>query len=173
MTNIDSILKSRDTILPTKVHLVKAMVFPIVMYGCECYTVKKAEHQRINAFELWCCRGFLGVPWTARISNLSIKGNQSWIFIGRTDAEAESPVPWPPDEKNWLFWKDPDAVKDWRQVEKGTAEDQMVAWHHGFDDLLQSMGLQRVGHDWVTELNWIDGCCKAPSTPTYCHFMRC
>src|SRR5574341_219939 len=77
MTNLDSILKSRDTILPTKVHLVKAMVFPIVMYGCECYTVKKAEHQRIDAFELWCCRGFLGVPWTARISNQSIKGNQS------------------------------------------------------------------------------------------------
>ena len=72
MTNLDSILKSRDITLPTKVRLVKAMVFPVVMYGCESWTVKKAEHQRIDAFELWCWRGLLRVPWTARRSNLSI-----------------------------------------------------------------------------------------------------
>ena len=72
MTNLDSILKSRDVILPTKVHLVKAMVFPVVMYGCESWTIKKAEHQRIDAFELWCWRRLLRVPWTARRSNQSI-----------------------------------------------------------------------------------------------------
>ena len=72
MTNLDSILKSRDITLPTKVHLVKAMVFPVVMYGCESWTIKKAEHRRIDAFELWCCRRLLRVPWTARISNQSI-----------------------------------------------------------------------------------------------------
>ena len=94
MTNLDSIFKSRDITLPTKVHLVKAMVFPVVMYGCESWTVKKAEHQRIDAFELWCWRRLLRVPWTARRSNLKLdpKGNQSWIFIRRTDAEAETPI---------------------------------------------------------------------------------
>ena len=90
MTNLDSILKSRDITLPTKAHLVKAMVFPVVMYGCEIWTIKKAEHRRIGAFELWCWRRLLRVPWTARRSNLNPKGNQSWIFIGRTDAEAET-----------------------------------------------------------------------------------
>ena len=78
MTNLDSMLKSRDITLPTKIHLVKAMVFPVVMYGCESWTIKKAEHQRIDAFELWCCRRLLRVPWTARRSNKTIpKGNQS------------------------------------------------------------------------------------------------
>ena len=101
VTNLDSILKSRDISLPTKVHLVKAMVFPVVMYGCESWTIKKAEHRRINAFELWCWRRLLRVPWTARRSNQSIlKGNQSWIFIGRTDIEAETPVLWLPDAKS-------------------------------------------------------------------------
>ena len=84
MTNLDSILQSRDITLPTKVHLVKAMVFPIVMYGCESWTVKKAEHWRIDAFKLWCWRRLLRVPWTARRSNQSIlKGDQSWVFIRR------------------------------------------------------------------------------------------
>ena len=84
MTNLDSILKSRDITLPTKVHLVKAMVFPVVTYGCESWTVKKAQHQRIDAFELWCWRRLLRVPWTARRSNQSIlKGDQSWVFIRR------------------------------------------------------------------------------------------
>ena len=87
MTKLDSILKSRDITLLTKVRLVKAMVFPVVTYGCESWTIKKAEHWRIDAFELWCWRGLLRVPWTARRSNQSIL-NQSWIFIGRTDAKA-------------------------------------------------------------------------------------
>ena len=134
MTNLDSIFKSRDITLPTEVHLVKAMVFPVVMYGCESWTIKKAEHQRIDAFELWCWRGLLRVPWTARRSNQSIlKGvtkSKSWIFIGRTDAEAETPIFWPPDVKNWLTGKEPDAGKDWRQEEKGMIEDEMAGWHH-------------------------------------------
>ena len=107
------------------------MVFPVVMYGCESWTVKKAECRRIDAFELWCWRRLLRVPWTARRSNQSIlMENQSWIFIGRTAAEAEIPILWPPDAKNWLIWKDPDTGKDWRQEEKGTTEDEMVGWHH-------------------------------------------
>ena len=102
MTNLDSILKSRDITLPTKVRLVKAMVFPVVMYGCESWTVKKAEHRRIDAFELWCWRRLLSVLWTAKRSNQSIvkERNQFWVFIGRTDAEAETPILWPPDMKN-------------------------------------------------------------------------
>ena len=102
MTNLDGIFKSRDITLPTKVCLVKAMVFPVVMYGCESWTVKKAERQRIDAFELWCWRRLLRVPSTARRSNQPIhpKGDQSWVFIGRTDAEAETPVLWPPYVKS-------------------------------------------------------------------------
>ena len=101
MTNLDSIFKSRDITLPTKVHLVKAMVFPVVMYGCESWTVKKDKHRRIDAFELWCWRRLLRVPWTARRSNLSIlKGDQPWDFFGRNDAKAETPVLWPPHAKS-------------------------------------------------------------------------
>ena len=93
MTNLDSIFKSRDITLPTKVRLAKAMVFPVVMYGCECWTVKKAECRRIDVFELWCWRRLLRVPWTARRSNQSIhpKGDQSWVLFGRSDAKAETP----------------------------------------------------------------------------------
>ena len=97
MTNLDSILKSRDITLPTKVCLVKAMVFPLVMYGCENWTVKKAECQKIDAFELWCWRRLLRVPWTAVhglhpwMQPVHPRGDQSWVFIGRTDAEAETP----------------------------------------------------------------------------------
>ena len=130
-TNLDSILKSRDITLPTKVRLVNAVVFPVIMYGCESWTIKKAEHWRIDAFELWCWRRLLRVPWTARRSNHP-KGDQSWVFIGRTNAEAETPILWPPDAKNRLIWKDPDAGKDWRQEEKGTTE---VGWHHWCDGL--------------------------------------
>ena len=127
MTNLDSILKSRDITLSTKVHLVKAMVFPVVMYGCEIWTMKKVECQRIDAFELCCWRRLLRVPWTARKSNqVHPEGDQSWVFIGRTDAEAETPILWPPDAKSWLIWKDPDAGKDWGQEEKGTTE---VGWY--------------------------------------------
>ena len=96
MTNLDSIFKSRDIALPTKVRLLKAMVFPVVMYGCESWTVKKAERPRIDAFELWCWRRLLRVPWTARRSNQSILK----VFIGRTDAEAATPILWLPDAKN-------------------------------------------------------------------------
>ena len=99
MTNLDSIFKSRDITFPTKVRLVKAMVFPVVMYGCESWTVKKAESRRIDAFELWCWRRFLRVPWTARRSNQSIL-KEPWDFFGGDDAEAETPVLWPPHVKS-------------------------------------------------------------------------
>ena len=102
MTNLDSILKSRDITLSTKAHLVKAMVFPVVMYGCESWTVKKAEHLRIDAFELWCW-GTLECPLDCKeIQPVHPKGNQSWVFIGRTetDVEAEIPILWPPHAKN-------------------------------------------------------------------------
>ena len=100
MTNLDSILKSRDITLPTKVYLVMAMVFPVVIYGCESWTVKKVESQSTDAFELWCWRRLLRVPWTARRSNQSILKDESWVFIGRTDAEAETPIVWPPHAKS-------------------------------------------------------------------------
>ena len=103
MINLDSIFKSRDITWPTKVHLVNAMVFPVVMYGCESWTVKKAECGRIDAFELWCWRRLLRVPWTARRSNLQPvhpKGDQSWDFSGKADAEAETPILWPPHAKS-------------------------------------------------------------------------
>ena len=121
MTNSDSILKSRDITLPTKVHIVKAMVFPVVMYGYESWTIKKAEHLRTDAFQLWCWRRHLKSPLDCKaIKPISPKGNQ-WIriFIGRTDSEAEAPILQPPDVKSWLTGKDPDAKKDWRQKEKG------------------------------------------------------
>ena len=113
--------------MPTKVHLVKAMVFPVVMYGCKSRTIKKAERRRIDTFELWCWRRLLRF---LRLQGVSPKGNQSWIFIGRFDTEAETQVLWPPDTKNWLIGKDPDARKDWRWEEKGTKEDEMVGRHH-------------------------------------------
>ena len=126
MANLDSILKSRDITLPTKVCLVKAMVFPVVMYGCESWTIKKAERWKIDAFELWCWRRPKSPLDCKEIQPVHPKGDQSWIFIGRTDVEAETPILWPPDAKSWLIGKDPDAGKDWRQEEKGTAEDDMV-----------------------------------------------
>ena len=135
MTNLDSILKSRDITLPTKVQLVKAMFFPVVIYGRESWTKKKAECQRIDAFELWCWRRLESPLDWKEIKPVNPKGNQSWIFIGRTDAEAETPVLWPPDVKNWLTGIDPDVGKDWRQEEKGMTEDEMVGWHHWPDAL--------------------------------------
>ena len=99
MINLDSILKSRDITLPTKVHLVKAMVFPIVMYGCESWTIKKAERRRIDTFELWCKT--LESPLDCKeIQPVHPKGYQFWLFIGRTDAEAETPILWSPDAKS-------------------------------------------------------------------------
>ena len=129
MNNLDSVFKSRDITLPTNVHLVKAMVFPVVMYGCEGWTVKKAECWRIDAFELWCWRRLLRVPWTARRSNESILKEISpeysleglmlkLQYFGHLNVKSQ------------LIWKDPDAGKDWRQEEKGTREDEMVGWHH-------------------------------------------
>ena len=101
MTNLENILKSRDITLLTKICLVKVTVFPVVMYRCESWTIKKTECQRIDAFELWYWRRLLRVPWTARRSNQSIlKRNQSWVFIRRTDAKAETPILWPPDAKS-------------------------------------------------------------------------
>ena len=132
MTNLDSILKSRDITLPTKVHIVKAIVFPVIMYGCESWTIKKAMCQRTDVFELWCWRRLLRVPRTARRSDQSTlkERNQPWVFTGRTDAEAEAPILWPPDAKSWLSGEDPDAGKDCRQEEKGMTEDEVVGWHH-------------------------------------------
>ena len=101
MTNLDIILKSRDVTLPANVHLVKAMVFPVVMYGCESWTTKKAEGQRIDAFELWCWRKLLRVPWTARRSNQSIlKEISPECSLEGLDVEAETPILWPPDVRS-------------------------------------------------------------------------
>ena len=138
MTNLGSILKSRNLTLLTKVYLVKAIVLPVVMYECESWIIKIAECRRIDAFELWCWRRLLRVPWTARRSNQSILGysrNQSWIFIGSADAKAETPILWPPDAKNWLIWKDADPGKDWRWEEKGKTENETVGWHHWLNGL--------------------------------------
>ena len=140
------------------------------MYGYESWTIKKAENQRTDAFELWCWRRLLRVPWIARRCNQSIlKENQSWVFIGRTDAEAETPILWLPDVKNWLTGKDPVARKRLKARGKGDDRgwDSWMAsltqrtwiwassrswWWTGKSIVLQTMGLQRVGHDWVTGL---------------------
>ena len=100
MTNLDSILKSRDVTLPTKVHLVKAMVFPVVIYGCESWTIKREECRRIDAFELWCWRTLESPLDCKEIQPVHPKGDQSWEFIGRTDVETETPILWPPDVKS-------------------------------------------------------------------------
>ena len=139
MTNLDGIFKNRHITWPTKVHLVKAMVFPIVMNGRESWTIKKAEHWRTDAFELRCWRGLLRVPWTARRSNQSI--------LKKISPESEYSLEGlmlklkPPDGKSWLVRKDPDARKNWKQEEKQRTEDEMVGWHHwlyrhGFEQAL-------------------------------------
>ena len=164
MTNLDSLLKSRDITLLTKVYIVKAMVFPVVMQECESWTIKKAEHWRIDAFELWCWRRLLRVPWSREIKPVNPIGNQPWTFTGRTDAKAEAPILWLPDGKSWLTGKDRDVGKDWRQKEKGTAEDEKVGWHyplngHEFEQTLEESEEQgslasmcfRVSHDLVTD----------------------
>ena len=141
MTYLDSILKSRNITLSTNFHLVKAMVFPVVMYGCESWTIKKAECQRTDAFELWCWRRLLSLLDCREIKPVNPKGSQSWIFIGRIDAKA--PIFWPPDAKNWLIEKDPGAGKDWRQEEKGMTEVEVVGWHHRLDghEFEQALGV--------------------------------
>ena len=117
--------------MPTKVYIVKAMVFLVVMYECESWTIKKSELWRIDAFLIWCWRRLFESPLNCKeIKPVNPKGNQPWIFIGKTDAEAEAPILWSPDAKNWLIGKDPDAGKGWGQEEKGTTEDETVGWHH-------------------------------------------
>ena len=154
MANLDSILKTRDITFPTKIGMVKAMVFPVVMYGCESWTIKKAEWWRIDAFELWCWRRLLRVPWTARRSHQSILKELSpecswkeWWWSWSSNILS-------PDGKSWLIRKDPDAGKDWRQEEKGTTEDDMVGWHHWLN-----------GHEFTQglgdgERQWSLACCS-------------
>ena len=171
MTNLDNILKSRDITLPTKVHWVKTMVFPVVMYGCESWTTKKAECQRIDSFELWSWRRFLNALDCKEIQPDHPKGNQSWAFIGRTDAEDDTLILWPPDVKNWLIGKDLDAGDRLKVGGEGDNRgwDGWMAsptrwtrvwagsrgwWWTGKSGVLKSMGSQRVRHKWVTELNW-------------------
>ena len=130
MSNLDSILKSRDITLPTSVNIVKDMVFPVVIYGCENWTIKGW------ALKNWCFRTVVlektveSPLGSQEIKSVNPRGNQPWLFIGRTGAEAEIPILWLPDVKDWLTGKDPDAGKDWGQKEKGATEDEMVGWHH-------------------------------------------
>ena len=171
MTNLDSIFKGRDITLPTKIHLVKAMDFPAVIYRCESWTIKKAEHSKIDAFELWCWRRLLRVLGLQGDQPVHSKGDQSWVFSGRNDAKAETPVLWPPHAKSWLTGK---RLWCWAGLGAGREGDDRgwdgwVAsptrwtwvwvnsgswWWTGRPGMLQFMGSQSVGHDWATELNW-------------------
>ena len=171
MTNLDTILKSRDITLPIKVRLVKAMVFPVVMYGCDSWTIKKAEHQTIDAFELWCWRRLLRIPWTARRSNQSILKEISpeysleglmlklkLLYFGHLMQRADSlektwcwerlKVGRQGDNREWDGWVASLTQRTWVWVNSESW------WWTGRPGVLQSMGLQRVGHDWATELNW-------------------
>ena len=145
MINLDSIFKSRDITLPTKVRLVKAMVFPVVMYGCESWTIMKAECQRT---QLWCWRGLLRVPWTSRRSNQSIlKEIRPEYSLEGLMLKLKTPTIWPPDVNNWLIWKNPNAGKDWRQEIRGWQ--RMRAAVHGVSKSQTQLS------DW-TELNWTE-----------------
>ena len=173
MTNLDSIFNSRDITLPTKVRLVKAMVFPVVMYGCESWTVKKAESQRIDAFELWCWRRLLRVPWTARRYNQSIlkkisPGHSLEGLMLRLKFQYFGHLMWRADslektlilggirgrrtrgQQRWDGWMASPTLWTWVWVNSGSW------WWTGRPGVLQFMGLQRVGHEWATELNWTD-----------------
>ena len=124
---LDSMLQNRPITLPTKVHMVKAMVSPAVIYGCESWTIKKAESWSIDAFELWCWRILQSPLDSKEIKPVNPKGNQPWLFIKRIDAEA--PILWPPDAKSWFTGIGSGAGEDWGQEEKVT-EDEMDGWHH-------------------------------------------
>ena len=130
MANLDNILKSRDINLSTKVRLVKAIVYPVVMYGCKSWTIKKDEHWRTDAFELWCWRRLASLL-DCKIQPVHSKGDRSWVFIGRTHANAETPILWPPHEKSWLIGKDSDAGRDWGQERRGR---QRMRWLDGITD---------------------------------------
>ena len=149
------------------------MVFPVVMYGCESWTIKKAEHQRIDAFELWYWRRLESPLDYKEIQPVHSKGNQSWVFFGRNDAKAETPVLWPPHVKSWLIGKDSDTGRDWGQEEKGTTEDEMAGWHHRLDGnefewtpgdgdgqggLACCNSWGRKESDTTEWLNWTEGC---------------
>ena len=180
MTNLDSIFKSRDITLPTKVRLVKAMVFPVVMYGCESWTVKKAEHYRIDAFKLWCWRRLLRVPWTARRSNQSILKETSPGYsleglmlkpkLQSTSCEElthwKRPWCWEGlgaggegDDKGWDGWMASLTRWTWVWVNSGSW------WWTGRPGMLRCMGSQRVRHDWATELNWTESKIINTKTP--------
>ena len=165
MTNLDNILKNRD------IHLVKAMVFPVVMYGCESWTVKKAWAPKNWCFWTVVLEKTLESPLDYKeIQPVHPKGDQSWLFIGRTDVEAETSILWPPHAKSWLIGKDPDAGRDLGQEEKGTTEDEVIGWYHRLSghEFERALGVgngqgglvccspwgRRVGHDWATELNY-------------------
>ena len=172
MTTLDSILKSRDITLSTKVHLVKALVFIVVMYGCESWTIKRAECRRIDAFELWCWRRLLRVPWTARRSNQSILKGISpvcslegsmlklklWCFGHLMWRVTHWKRPWfwerlkagvEGDDRGWDDWITSPTRRMWAWASSG------IWWWTGKPGMLQSLGSQRVGHDWATELNWM------------------
>ena len=169
MTKLDSILRSRDITLPTKVHLVKAIVFPVVMYGFESWTIK-TEHWRTDAFELWHGRRLLRVSWTARRSNQSIlKEIIPEYSLEGLMLKLKLPIIWPPDAKSWLIGKDSDAGKDWRWEEKGTTEDEMVGCHHDLMDMslskLQELVMNReawratvhgITKSWTRLSNWTE-----------------
>ena len=178
MTNLDSILKSRDITLPTKVSLVKAM-FPVVMYGCESWTMKKAEHWKVDAFELWCWRRHLRVPWTARRSNqfilkeispgCSLEGLMLKLKVQSFGhlivTHLKRPWCWERlkagegDNRGWDGWMASPTRWTWVWVNSWSW------WWTGRPGVLQFMGLQRVGHDWATELNWIFHCIHVPHCP--------
>ena len=171
--------------LPTKACS-QSMVFPVVMYGCDSWTIKKAEHWRIDE-EFWTVvlEKTLESPLDCKeIQPVHPKGNKSWMFIGRTDAEAETPILWLSDAKNWVIGKDPGAGKDWRQEEKGMTKDEMVGWHHRLDghEFEQALGVgdgqgslaccspwDSKELDMTERLNWTEWNCKVKEKASYLH----
>ena len=154
MTNLERLLKSKDITLLTKIHTLKTMVFPVVMYGCEIWTINKAECWKTDAFEQWCWRRLLRVPWTARRLNQSVPKEISPEY----SLEGLMMKLWLPDEKSQFIRKDPDAGKDWQQEEKGATDEEMVGWHHWLN-----------GHEFEQTLGDSEGhgslaCCKELDT---------